>query len=327
MAEPTADASAPDEQPPGLVRTQDFEVTGPVELDLSNNHGSVNVELVEEAPERAEPVTGARTVHVDVRHDPAAAQNTWVGGLAGLLSWVTEQLGDNAIRDRAARERATREPVDEAVRQARIDLTGHRLVVAAPTTMPLRTIPLSITVQAPAGSQLGIRTAAGNTTVTGSAGRVRIQTGSGAVSIDRATATASVRSGSGAVHLGEMLGGVQARSGSGAVEITSIDGPSSIVTGSGDVWVGAARADLLVRSGSGSLTVAEAAAGQTELITGSGELRVAIREGVCADVDLTSTIGEVSSDLTVSDEPPEENPPLHVYGRTGSGNALITTSV
>ena len=106
-----------------------------------------------------------------------------------------------------------------------------------------------------------------------------------------------------------------------------MDGPSSVVTGSGSVWLGQLRGDALVRSGSGDLSITDAVSGQAELITGSGELRVSLRAGTTAEVDLTSSTGTASSDLPVSEQPPEDEPGLRVYGRTGSGDALVTSAV
>jgi len=302
-----------------LLRTQDFETPNPIEVDVGSSLGTVSVELA-----------ATTATHVEVRHDDSAGGPDWRSGLSGLLSWVSEQFADSGLRgglgERAFGERA-REPIAEAVRQTRVDLTGNRLVVRAPTTVPLRTVPLAITVRAPEDSQVGVRSAAGDVQVSGPAGRVQVQAGGGSVSVQRAGGSATARTGSGALRLGDMAAGVQARSGSGDVEIASIGAPSSVVTGSGGVWLGAVRSDVLVRSGSGDITIAEAEGGQAELITGSGELRVAVRRGVSAEVDLTSTTGSVHSDLEVSDRPPEAEPPLRIFGRSGSGDAVLSSSV
>lgn len=309
--------------PNEVVRTQDFDTQGPIELDVSNSIGPVEIELTE-----------TTLVRVEIRHDPDSGHPDWRSGLTGLLSWVGEQIGESGIKQAGAergngrgRERSFTEAHAEAVRQTRIDMTGTRLAVHPPNTVPLRTVPLSITVQAPAESQVGVRTGSGPVSVTGTSARMRIQTGSGAVSTDRTTGGATVRTGSGQLRLGAMLGGVEARSGSGDVEIASLDAPSSVVTGSGDVWLGTVDGDVLVRSGSGNITVADAVAGQAELITGSGGLRIAVRKGTHAEVDLTSSTGDAHSDLEVSRERPPEEPALRIFGRTGSGEALVTSAV
>jgi putative adhesin len=311
------DWSAAEERLAELVRSQDFETDGPIRIDIGNSLGPVVVELAETA-----------LTHVEVRHDPGAAGPDWRGGLTGLLSWVTEQFGEAGIRTGgdAERGRGAREPIAEAVRRTRIDLTGGRLAIRTPASSPLRNVPLAVKVRAPLDSEVGVHSSSGEVTVTGAAGRVNIQAGSGTVTIERADDRATVRSGSGQLRLGTMTGGVHARSGSGDVEIASIEAASSVATGSGNVWLGAVSGDVLVRAGSGDVTVADASAGQIELITGSGELQVSVHRGITAEVDLTSTTGTASSDLTVSDEAPEEEPKLQIFGRTGTGDAVLTTA-
>lgn len=305
-----------------LVRTQDFDTPHPIELDISNSVGPIEIELTDTA-----------LTHVEVRHDPEFGPLDWRSGLTGLLSWVSEQFGESGTKTTAgglgeqSKGRGPREPIAEAVRQTRIDLTGNRLAVHTPSTGPLRTVPLSIIVRAPEDSHIGVRTGTGGVESSGPAHRVQIQSGSGSVSVDRARGSAAIRTGSGALRVGTIEAGVQARSGSGDVEVAVVDAPSSVVTGSGNAWLGAVSADVLVRSGSGAVTIADAADGQTELISGSGALRVSVRQGVAAEVDLTSSTGTAASDLPVADKPPAAEPTLRIFGRTGSGDAVLATAV
>ena len=303
--------------------TREFDTARPLELDVSTTLGPLRIELVD-----------AATTRVEVRHDPSAAALDWRGGLTGLLTWVSGQLGDSSglggtvERLGPERLRAAREvPVSEALAATRVELTGNRLVVRTPSTAPLRAVPLAVVVTAPTDSQVAVRTGSGGADVLGRAGKARVQAGSGEVSVERVAGTAVARTGSGQLRLGEVRGGVQVRSGSGDVEIAAVDGASSVVTGSGGVWLGQLRGDVLVRSGSGDLSIADAVRGQAELITGSGQLRVAVHEGTSAEVDLTSSTGTASSDLEVSQRPPDGDPALRIYGRTGNGDALITTAL
>lgn len=321
--EPSAEGLG-ESRPNDLWRTQEFDTPKPVELDISNNLGPVDIEFTDTASTR-----------VEVRHDSRSDALAWRSGLTGLLSWVSEQLAENAAKagpgERAnadkERSRNARTPIADAIDQTRIDLTGNRLVARTPTTAPLRTVPLSIKVRAPEQSHVGVRTGSGAVTLTGQASRVQIQSGAGEISVDRASASTTVRTGSGQLRLGEMTADVQVRSGSGGVEIASLESSSSIVTGSGGVWVGALRADVLVRSGSGDIDIADATRGEAELITGSGAIQVAVHRGVRAEVDLTSSTGIVYSDLAVSSEPSEQEAALRVYGRTGNGDARISPAI
>jgi hypothetical protein len=284
------------------VREQNFDADGPHDLEVSIHSGSVDVLLTDEPG-----------ITVRVRHR-ADAGNAWTSGLANLVTWFSGQFGED---DKTA-------TADDAIEQTRIELTGNRLVVQTPKHGALRGFPLGVTVRAPRGSNVDVRSSSGDALVTGSAGRLKIHTGSGEIKVDRADGAATVTTGSGAVRLGPMLGGLQARTGSGDVEVSSVGGTSALITASGDVWLGAVAADVMARTGSGDLTVADAASGKVELITGSGEVRVGVRQGTVAEVDLSSGSGQARSELELSGTRPAANPALIVRGRTGSGTAVVS---
>lgn len=292
-----------DEMPDGdeVVRRENFDATGPLEVDVALGAGRVAITLAEEP--------GAS---VEVRYDPDLA-NPWLQSLSNMLNWFGGQFG------------GMDEAKDAVIRETRVELVGKRLVVHAPRRHHM--VSLAVTVRAPAGSHLDLNASSADVTVTGPAGRVKLHTGSGNVTMDRADGAADVHSGSGALRLGPMLGGLRARSGSGEIEVSSVGGSTVLVTGSGDVWLGAVQADVRVRTGSGDLTVADAACGRIELVTGSGEIRVGIRSGTSALVDLRSGSGQARSDLDLANRPPADAPSVELRGRTGSGNAVVTSAV
>lgn len=292
---------ATEQAPEAVVRQQSFEADGPVELDLGTGAGRIEVRLVDEPG-----------LHVEVRHDPSSA-SPWLQGVSSLLNWLGGQF------DQVGEVSPT-----EAVRQTRIEFTGGRLVVRTSKALPLRTVPISLIVRAPANSHVTARTGSSNISVTGPAGRLDLHTGSGEVNAEQAAGLATVQSGSGAVRLGPMLAGLRARTGTGDLEVTSVGGPSTLHTGSGDVWLGAVTGDVMARTGSGDLTVADATSGQIELQTGSGAIRVGIHAGTPAEVDLSSATGEARSDLSLSVTPLRTEPALRIRGRTASGTATVS---
>jgi hypothetical protein len=306
MTDEFADTSETAGAASDVVRQQSFETTGPVELDLGVSSGRIEVRLVDEPG-----------VHVEVRHDTSRGNNPLMQSVNSLINWVSGQFGEQA---------ADMSPA-EAVRQTRIDLVGTRLVVRTPKTLPLRAVSIAVSVRAPADSSVVASSGSAEISVTGPATRLDLQTGSGQISADRASGTADVRTGSGAVRLGPMLAGLKARTGTGDVEVTSIGGPTSLFTGSGDVWLGAVAGDVMARTGSGDLTVADASLGQIELQTGSGSIRIGVRAGSAAEVDLSSGTGEARSELPLSDNRPESAPTLRIRGRTASGSAVVSPAV
>ncbi|KFZ79280.1 hypothetical protein ED92_27235 [Amycolatopsis sp. MJM2582] len=291
------------------VRVEDFEAEGPIEVDVSVAIGRVTIEL-----------TDGNGVHTEVRRD-GGEQQPWVDGMTSLLSWVGERFGDQLGGSPVGSAGA----VGDAVAQTRIEKVGNRLVVQAPKAWQLKNVPLAVTVRAPAGSHLEVRAGAADVTVTGSAGRADLMTGAGKIALERANGSAIVRTGTGDIKLGPTLSGLQLRTGSGSVEAASVSGSATVATGTGDVWLGEVAGEVLARTGSGSLSVADAASGTLELTTGSGEVRVGIRGGVQAEIDLSSTTGSVSSELEVAESAPSEVS-LKVRARTGTGDAVVTSA-
>jgi hypothetical protein len=81
--------------------------------------------------------------------------------------------------------------------------------------------------------------------------------------------------------------------------------------------------DAYLRTGRGAITVGEAAGGELSLASGAGDLRVGLRRGVVAELDLVSGSGNARSELDVSDRPPAGGAPARIRMRTGSGEALV----
>lgn len=302
-----------------MVRQQDFDCTEPVDVVADIGAGRLEMHLLE--PPAA---TGTGTVRVRPDH---FTESPFGAGLAGLLSWLGEQAGATAPGELAA----------QAARQTRIEFDGKRLTVQTPREMPLSTVPLSISVTAPARSTLTARSGSADLEVDGIAAQVDASTGSGGVRAQRCEGPVEVRTGSGEVRLGSVVGTLRARTGSGGVDVVSLEGAGNVQTGSGGVRLGTVCDDLTVRTGSGELTVTDAAAGWLELTTGSGQLRIGIGSGVLAEIDVSSGAGHARSDLPVGGPPvgqqpgtPAGGPPrgatLHVRGRTGSGDALVTSA-
>ncbi|SDC31042.1 DUF4097 family beta strand repeat-containing protein [Actinokineospora iranica] len=286
-----------------MNRVEEFPTgSEPVEVTVATGPGRIEVRLTDEPG-----------VRVTVRHAPESA-NPWTEGIASLVTWFSGQLADQP------------DLPGEAVRRTRVEFAAGRLVVRAPKEPHLRAVPIAVSVQAPTGSAVSARGGPAAVTVTGVAGRVEAFTGGGAVDIAEATGPVQATSATGTVRVGPAPAGVRARTGGGDVELTAVGGTTNVVTGAGDVWVGAVSGDVLVRTGTGDITVADAAAGQLDLTTGSGALRVAVRPGAPAEIDVSSGSGEARADLPLTDQPPQTAPPLRVRGRTGSGNALVTTA-
>lgn len=302
-----------------FVRQQSWPADGPAELELTVDLGRIEVRLDEQdgSGQDGSGQDGGE-VRVEVRYDPAAG-GSWTQGLSGIVSWLGGQSGPGGAR-------ALAEVTAEAVRAAEISWSeaGRRLVVRSSQELPLRVVPLAITVWAPPGSRLAARTGSGDITVTGVAGWAAVRTGSGRIRLDAVDGDADVTTGSGDVEAGPISGRARIRTGSGGVRLAGVGGTSDVKASSGDVSVGEVRGDLGVRTGSGEVTIADAQAGRLDLTTGSGGMRIGVHPGVGAELDLSSGSGRARSDLEVASVAPARPPTLHLRGRTGSGDVLVT---
>jgi hypothetical protein len=299
-----------DEPGPGLVRQQSWPVDGPAELELATDVGRIRVHL-EDLPE------GGGELRVEVRHDPTAS-NTWTQGISSLINWLGTAAGGGFGGD------ADQLAVD-AVSAAEVSWSdgGRRLVVRSSQELPLRAVPLAITVWAPTRSRLAARVGAGDVRASGRAGWAGVRAGSGNATLDGVDGDADVTTGSGAIDLGPVTGRARLRTGSGAIRVASTGGPAEIKTGSGDIVLGAVNGDVRLRTGSGDVTVSDTRSGDLQFATGSGAVRIGVHPGVGAELDVVSGSGKARSELDVATVPPEKPVTVQVRGRTGSGDVLV----
>lgn len=293
-----------------VVRQQSWPAEGPAELELTIDVGRIRVDLQDS--EEGE-------VRVEVRHDPTAG-NSWTQGISGIISWIGNATGGAVDLGQDSGDLAR-----AAVQAAEISWSegSRRLVVRSSEELPLRVVPLAVTVWAPAQSRLAARTGAGEVRVTGLAAWAGVRTGSGRITVEAVSGDADLTTGSGEVEVGSIGGRARVRTGSGGVRLDRQGGPTEVKASSGDVTLGEVHADLAIRTGSGDVEITDAHAGDLEITTGSGELRVGVHPGVRAELDLSCGSGRARSDLEINPVAPEGAPTLRIKGRTGSGDVLV----
>jgi putative adhesin len=304
--------NGPDESGPAPVRQQSFRADGPGELELAVDVGRIRVYL-------EDPPGDGGEVRVELRHDPSAG-SSWSQGLSGLINWLGSATAGGGPVGASTEELAA-----DAVAAAEISWSesGRRLVVRSSQDLPLRVVPLAITVWAPTRSRLAARVGAGEVRVTGRAGWAGVRTGSGGATLDGVDGDADVNTGSGDIDLGPVSGRARLRTGSGAVRVAATGGAVEIKTGSGDITLGEVNGDVGLRTGSGDVTVNDARRGALQITTGSGGLRIGVHPGVSAELDLVSGSGRARSELEVAAAAPEKPAAVQVRGRTGSGDVLV----
>ncbi len=305
-----------------LVRQESRPASGPVDLDLAVDVGRVRVHLDDGGTDGA-----AAEVRVEVRHDDTATGG-WAQRIGEVASWLGAVASaptdgpDTAADSTLAAEAVRAVTISWSDAEEGGDVAG--LTVRSGTDLPLRMVPLAVTVWAPAGSRVTARTGAGDVTVQGRAGSATVRTGAGAAETGDVAGDAEVTTGSGDVVLGAVGGRARIRTGSGAVRVAAVGGATDIKAGSGDVTLGEVAADVGVRTGTGAVHLADARSGRVELTTGSGGLRIGVHPGVLAELDLSSGSGRARSDLEVRSSDAPREPVLRLRGRTASGDVLVT---
>ena len=147
-------------------------------------------------------------VRVEVRHDPTAG-DSWTQGLTGIINWLRPRRSAAIGRSATARRRSRARRGDQLVGG------GAAAGGTSSTELPLRVVPLAVTVTAPARSRLAVRAGSGDVRVTGRAGWAAVRTGSGEVAVAAVDGDADISTGSGGIEVGPVAGRARVRTGSG----------------------------------------------------------------------------------------------------------------
>ncbi|WP_231644860.1 DUF4097 family beta strand repeat-containing protein [Sciscionella sediminilitoris] len=302
------------------VYPREYTAEGPVAVDVELPAGRLAVRV-------AEP--GSTEVRVEIREfgsgeSPGTGDPAWSftgsEGLSGLLNWVGERIGEYAAGNLTA------------VHDATIEFGADRLRVRSSKQLPLRLVPLDVSIRVPADSTLRLRSGGASVEVSGPLGGGDIQTGSGRVSLESVTGPMELQAGTGQVHVGSVAARLRVRTGAGPVAVDGLCESAAITTGGGDVTVGSLHGELMARTGNGDITIREAHSGSVELTAGSGELRIGVPSGVLAELDLQGAPGRMHSELDIQAQRPEPDAAaepagtVRLRGRTGGGITLSKAS-
>ncbi|MEN3362222.1 MAG: hypothetical protein V7637_6204 [Mycobacteriales bacterium] len=259
--------------------SRSFETPAPVELDVRNFTGTIDVTAAD---------TATSTVEVRALRDNNESRN--------------------------------------AVERTRIDLSGNgrRLTVTPPERRMTfgRGTELAITITVPTDSTVRLKSASADSTCHGRLAELRVQTASGWVDADEVTGQVEVRAASGGVRIGQ-AGQVEAHTASGTIRVGAAAGDVQVHVASGKVEIGTAGGSVSVKSASSDISVDEVSRGRVELSTASGDLRIGVRPGSVARLDLYTVSGRTRSDLPIEDSAPAGGSTVEVKAKTVSGNILI----
>ena len=140
--------------------------------------------------------------------------------------------------------------------------------------------------------------------------------------VDQVDGDARIHCASGDVALGSGRA-VSVHTASGQVRNGHASGDVDVHCASGRVRIGVAEASVSAKTASGDITIEEASTGTVALTVASGDVRIGVRSGVTAKLDLRSVSGRIRSELPVDDAAPEAGAPLEISARTTSGSVLV----
>jgi DUF4097 and DUF4098 domain-containing protein YvlB len=283
------------------MRTETFKTPGVVRLDIRNGAG-------------------------EVRLDAGAGD--------GETTVVLEPLRDN-------------ESSIDAVQSARVELheraDGHDVVVdVRGRSRFFRGAEVLVAITCPTETSVEVHTGSANIEGRGLFKRVDVETGSGDVQFGDISEDAEVSAASGDVQISLIGGEGRLNTASGDVQVGAIGGDARVNSASGDVLirsaggrleVNTASGDVLVKEALGSVNVNTASGDQqigsvfqdsVNMKSASGDVKVGIKQGSKLFLDVRSRSGDVSSELPVSDVPPEGEAPLvELRANTMSGDITI----
>jgi len=181
-----------------------------------------------------------------------------------------------------------------------------------------------VRITAPVGVDVEVSTASADTEGRGEFGKVEVNTASGDVSFDKASGDVAINSASGDLKMEEIGGGLTVNTASGDVELGRLAGEGKIRSASGDVELEEADASIKVQTASGDVQIESVREGDVVVQTASGDIEVGIKSGSKVWIDAKSMSGETSSDLKVSDAPPDgDGPMVEIRATAMSGDITV----
>lgn len=213
----------------------------------------------------------------------------------------------------------------ELAEETMVRLDGRTLTIEVPERrlrLGLRRRRLAVRVTVPTGSALHSKVASADLTATGRFAEATVNAASGEVALDQVDGAVEVHCASGDISVGS-AGTIGIHTASGDVRISHASGDVDVHCASGKVRIGVAERSVRVNTASGDISIDEARTGTMSLTAASGDLRVGVRAGVTAKLDLRSVSGRIRSELPVDDTAPADGAPLEIVAKSTSGNVVV----
>jgi DUF4097 and DUF4098 domain-containing protein YvlB len=186
----------------------------------------------------------------------------------------------------------------------------------------LRGRDLRVEVTVPPGTVADVATGSGDVSTEGTLAELVLQSGSGDATIDRVAGAARLKNSSGDLRVREVEEHLTATTASGDIEAGSIGGALEARTASGDIEVGTATGPAKAMSASGDLTIRSSHADLSRRSV-SGDIAIGVPPGTRVWFDVSSTSGDVMSDLDPDDARGGDEAAYEIRAASVSGDIRI----
>jgi DUF4097 and DUF4098 domain-containing protein YvlB len=262
----------------------------------------------------------------------------------GLLEIIAGDRSDTIVT--VSPTNPAKEVDRRGAERATVAFDGSRVTVTGPKPRFSITGPwesIDVKVELPSGSRVTADVSAGSVRTTGRLGATRIKNGTGAVDVED-TGDLWVRAGHGGVSVGSADGAAEITADHGQIRIRSVAGQAVVKASHGNVMIGesggdvdaklsygdldidTALAGVSAKTAYGTISLGEVSGGSLQLETGYGQVRVGVRSGVAAWLDLSSKDGHVRNELDGDRAPDPSEPTVAVRARTQYGDITIHRS-
>jgi putative adhesin len=199
-----------------------------------------------------------------------------------------------------------------------------------------------VTIELPTGSQVDCDLDMGSITSEGRLGDVRLKSGMGEMrlggtkdlqirgsygklTVDRVDGDADISTGK-EIRIGHIAGMGMIKNSNGSTRVGQAGGDLYVKAANGDIDIDRTGGNVTAKTANGSIRVGEVAGGAVVLETAAGDVRVAIRQGVPAYLDVSTQYGNVVNTLDPADSPKQSETAVELRARTAYGDIFISRS-
>lgn len=269
---------------------------------------------------RIEPGTGSG-IHVTATTTIEASSQAEADRLLKLVEYRTSDVGRGSRFDvRLPRAHFPKVYWDKGATGwwsvSYTEYLGERIqLVGSPNDAPA--VRVDLLIRMPAGADLDVSNAFGDSVARGHSGKLRLDGGEGRLSSTGGEGELELDNGSGEAVVDGHRGRVSADTGSGSVRISDCECEIHADTGSGSVRVARGKGSVYADTGSGSVEI-EGFAGPITADTGSGSVKARrVSEVRKLHIDTGSGGVSIEGDLSALE---------HVYVDTGSGGVSLRST-